>query len=129
MRLFGLTTLCLLASPFVLSAPAHLKRNAPLPDGLPNPSQGQIEAIQQRAQGTLPNTPPPGRISSEGITNLKLIAFAELFEVAFFDELLRNITTNVHGYQFPDPRERENSIRALMAILAVCTGLVGETFT
>ena len=121
-------TLCLsVASSFVLSAPAHPKGNAALPDGLPNPSQGQIEAIQQRAQGTLPNTPPPARISSEGITNLKLIAFAELFEVAFFDELLRNITTNMHGYQFPDPRERENSIRALMAILAVCTGLAGET--
>lgn len=104
----------------VLSVPNQPNLAPSLPDGLPNPSIGQIEAIQQRAQGTLPNTPPPMRISSEGITNLKLITFAEMFEVAFFDNLLRNITTNAPGYQIPNPQERDTTIRFLTAILAVC---------
>ncbi|EYE95726.1 putative sexual development protein (LsdA) [Aspergillus ruber CBS 135680] len=90
----------------------------PLPDSLPNPSPSQIESIQMRAGGTLPNTPPPMRISSEGINNLKLMAFTGLSEVAFFDELLRNITTNVQGYQVANAQERDMVIKSLTTFLA-----------
>jgi hypothetical protein len=54
-----------------------------------------------------------------GITNLKLIAFNELFEVAYFNELLLNITTNVTGYTFSDEKDHDFVIEAFTAILAV----------
>ncbi|KAF2247189.1 late sexual development protein [Trematosphaeria pertusa] len=70
----------------------------PLANGFPNPSQDQIMAIQKQADGTLPNGPPPPTLSPEGVTNLKLIALNELFEVAFYTELIYNVTNKLHGY-------------------------------
>ncbi len=67
-------------------------------DGFPNPSQAQIAVIQKDAKGTLSNAPPPGKVSDTGITSLKLIALNELSEVAFFSELLYNVTNKVTGY-------------------------------
>lgn len=90
-----------------------------LPDGMPNPSPEQLREIELHAQGTLPNGPPPPTISHDGITNLQLIAFNEIFEVVYFNELRSNVTNNVEGYQFEDPDEREFVIRALNAIVAV----------
>ncbi|KAJ6102866.1 hypothetical protein N7486_005293 [Penicillium sp. IBT 16267x] len=89
-----------------------------LPDGLPYPSPSELSLIEQAAHGTLPNGPPPPVISKLGITNLQLIAFNELFEVAFFHDLLTNITENVDGYRFTDTGDRDFVIRALRAILA-----------
>lgn len=106
----------------ILAIPAPTKAPAPsheLPDGLPNPSRSQLEQIEQKAHGTLPNGPPPPVISNKGIINLKLIAFNELFEVAFFNELITNITENIKGYRFATHKEREHALRALKAILAV----------
>ncbi|KAF2443109.1 late sexual development protein [Karstenula rhodostoma CBS 690.94] len=88
-----------------------------LPDGFPNPSPDQISKIQDRARGTLPNTPLPSGLSKEGITNFKLIAFNELFEVAFFYELVHNITNNVKGYQFGESKDQV--LEDLNVILAV----------
>jgi hypothetical protein len=90
-----------------------------LPNGLPNPSQSQLAQIEENAHGTLPNAPPPSNISADGITNLKLIALNELFEVAFFNELLLNITNNVTGYEFSDKSDRDFAIKSFTAILAV----------
>ncbi|KAF1994566.1 late sexual development protein [Amniculicola lignicola CBS 123094] len=70
----------------------------PTPNGLPNPTQDQILQIQKAAFGTLPNGPPPAKVSEEGLTNLRLLALNELFEVAFFTELIHNVTNKVHGY-------------------------------
>lgn len=70
----------------------------PLPNGFPNPNAAQVLEIQKQAHGTLPNGPPPPTLSPEGITNLKLIALNELFEVAFFTELVYNLTNKVQGY-------------------------------
>ncbi|EAW12899.1 putative sexual development protein (LsdA) [Aspergillus clavatus NRRL 1] len=91
---------------------------APLPDGMPNPTPGQIRDIELRAHGTLPNTPLPNNISQEGIVNLQLIAFNELFEVAFFNDLLLNVTNNVPGFQIPQGARRDMVNRSLTAILA-----------
>lgn len=49
---------------------------------------------------------------------MKLIAFNELVEVAYFNELPLNITTNVTGYIFSDGKERDFVIEAFTAILA-----------
>ena len=71
----------------------------PLKDGFPNPSKDQIVMIQDQAAGTLPNGPPPPQISPEGVTNLQLIALNEVFEVAFFSELVYNVSNRVPGYE------------------------------
>ncbi|KAL1594309.1 hypothetical protein SLS60_010066 [Paraconiothyrium brasiliense] len=88
-----------------------------LPDGFPNPSQDQINDIEDRAHGTLPNAPLPTGLSDDGITNFKLIAFNEIFEVAYFSELVQNITNNVEGYQFGD--DKDEVLENLNVILAV----------
>ncbi|OAG01935.1 uncharacterized protein CC84DRAFT_1189320 [Paraphaeosphaeria sporulosa] len=89
----------------------------PLPDGFPNPSPDQIKNIQDRAHGTLPNMPLPTGLSEDGITNFKLIAFNELFEVAFFYELVQNITNEVEGYKFG--ADKDQVLQNLNVILAV----------
>lgn len=94
---------------FASALPANIKRTDysdfspdgtyfPLKNGFPNPSQDQIIAIEKQADGTLPNGPPPASLSAEGIKNLQLIALNELFEVAFFSELVYNVTNKVPGY-------------------------------
>ncbi|KAL5379830.1 hypothetical protein PMIN02_010808 [Paraphaeosphaeria minitans] len=88
-----------------------------LPDVFPNPSLEQIRETQERAHGTLPNTPLPAHLSKEGITNFKLVAFNELFEVAFFFELVQNITNNVDGYDLGEGRDE--ILEDLTIILAV----------
>lgn len=105
----------------VSAAPAKAPRaiQHELPDGMPYPSPSELSLIEQAAHGTLPNGPPPAVISSKGITNLQLIAFNELFEVAYFHELLLNITENVDGYRFTDTGDRDFVTAALRAILAV----------
>ncbi|KAL5403980.1 hypothetical protein PMIN04_012703 [Paraphaeosphaeria minitans] len=76
-----------------------------------------IRETQERAHGTLPNTPLPAHLSKEGITNFKLVAFNELFEVAFFFELVQNITNNVDGYDLGEGRDE--ILEDLTIILAV----------
>lgn len=70
----------------------------PLQNGFPNPSPDQIVAIQKQAFGTLSNAPPPASLSAEGVKNLQLVALNELFEVAFFSELVYNVTNKLPGY-------------------------------
>jgi hypothetical protein len=70
----------------------------PLENGFPNPSQDKLLQIQIDAHGTIPNGPPPPKLSEEGITNLQLIGFNEIFEVAYFTELVYNLTQKVPGY-------------------------------
>ncbi|KAL4894726.1 LsdA family protein [Aspergillus ambiguus] len=105
--------------PFLASAaPVATAPAGSLPDGMPNPSPEQIREIELKAHGTLPSLPLPSNISRTGITNLQLIAFNELFEVAFFNELLYNVTTEVEGYTFSTPEDQDFAIRSLTAILA-----------
>ncbi|KAJ5951912.1 uncharacterized protein N7479_010325 [Penicillium vulpinum] len=101
-----------------LAAPFLNVSHHPLPDGMPNPSPSELEEIEQNAHGTLPNGPPPNGISEGGITNLKLIAFNELFEVAFFDQLITNITDKVVGYRFSDEDDYNLVLKSLKVILA-----------
>lgn len=92
----------------------------PLSNGFPNitnPSS-QLTAIEIQAHGTLPNGPPPPTISQDGLTSLRLIAFNEIAEVAFFTELIFNITNNVPGYQIQDNGVRNFVLNALTAVQA-----------
>lgn len=72
----------------------------PLNNGFPNitnPSE-ELNDIEDQAHGTLPNGPPPPSITEDTKTSLRLIAFNEIFEVAFFTDLIYNITNHVEGY-------------------------------
>ncbi len=113
--LLGLTCLLLIsAAPFSYS-------NNPLENGFPtvaNPSP-QLAAIEIAAHGSLPDSPaPPPALSANSITSLRLISFNELTEVAFFTELLANITNNVAGYTFDSDRAKQHIITVLIAIQA-----------
>ncbi|KAJ5246746.1 hypothetical protein N7468_001729 [Penicillium chermesinum] len=113
-----------LASAMALLGALSLTSGAPinttneLPNGLPFPSASELAVIEQNAHGTLPNGPPPPVISNKGINNLRLIAFNELFEVAYFNELITNITEGKDGYRFTDSGDRDDALRSLKAILA-----------
>lgn len=74
----------------------------PLGNGFPNPSPTAVTGIQDQAHGTLPNGGAPSPISHEGVVNLRLIAFNEIFETAFFSQLLHNVTHNIGGYREED---------------------------
>lgn len=88
----------------------------PLKNGFPNPSKDAIAQIQKEAFGTLPNGKPPANVSSEALTNLKFIAFNELFEVAFFTELVHNLTDKAPHYDLD--YGHEYVLEALNAIVA-----------
>jgi hypothetical protein len=110
------------AAPFSLAAPTPRDEPVsypPLPDGLPNPSPEQLQKIEKEAHGTLPGLPLPTNISEAGAENLQLIAFNQHIEVAFFDELIFNITHKVKGYELPNDVELEFTLRSLETILAV----------
>lgn len=93
----------------------------PLSNGFPNiqnPSS-QLSSIETQAHGTLPNgPPPPSAPAADDLVSQRLIAFNELWEVAFFTELLFNVTNNVEGYQFQDQSERQVVIDAITAVQA-----------
>lgn len=91
----------------------------PLPDGFPNPSAQQLIGIQKAALGTLPNGAVPSGINADSLVSLQLIAFNEIFEVAYFTQLLNNVTNNVPGYNAPKGMDRQYIINALTAIQAV----------
>ncbi|RVX69020.1 hypothetical protein B0A52_08087 [Exophiala mesophila] len=93
----------------------------PLSNGFPNIVAGsqQEASLFNQAHGTLPNGPPPPTAPAEDdLLSLRLIAFNELWEVAFFTELLANITNNIPGYEFEDPNERQAAINAITAVQA-----------
>ncbi|KAL8917532.1 MAG: hypothetical protein Q9208_007893 [Pyrenodesmia sp. 3 TL-2023] len=91
----------------------------PLPDGFPSPSPAQLDKIEQGAGGTLSSSFLPTSLKSAAVTTLQLLANNELFEVAFFSELVTNITTNVAGYDeaATAPLDREYLIKALSTIV------------
>ncbi|TAQ89064.1 hypothetical protein B7494_g2645 [Chlorociboria aeruginascens] len=70
----------------------------PLANGFPNLNATELAAVETRAGGTLPNMALPSTLKAGGVQTLQLITANELFETAFFTELLSNITTNVTGY-------------------------------
>ncbi|KAI9374134.1 hypothetical protein BJX61DRAFT_338976 [Aspergillus egyptiacus] len=106
------------AVPFGLAAPTPGPGNLPLPDGLPNPSPEQLQKIEHRAHGSMPGLPLPANVSAPGVAGLQMMAFDGFQAVAFFNELLWNITHSIEGYAVRNAVEREFAIRSLETILA-----------
>lgn len=92
---------------------------ANLPDGLPLPKPQQLMQIEQRAHGMLPNGSLPSNLTRTGIAGLQEIAFHEQLEVAFFTQLVSNISRNVPGYEFPSASDRGYALKSLTAIQGV----------
>lgn len=100
------------------STPGQEPFKYPLSNGFPSPDAANLTIIEKTAGGTLSDAPPPPNPGADGITNLQLIAFNELFEVAFFTDLLSNITNHVEGYGAEDG-VTDFIIETLIAIQAV----------
>lgn len=90
----------------------------PLQDGFPTPSNDSTNHIAVAAGGTLSNGPPPPKIDPDTLNSFRLIAFNEVFEVAFFNELISNITQRVPGYQLP-PGVEQYTVDVLASVQAV----------
>lgn len=93
----------------------------PLPDGFPSPNPAQLAIIEKEAQGTPPNGPLPTIVKSAGVTTLQLLALNEIFEVAYFTELLANVTNSVPGYTADciAPLDKKYVVDALTAVVNV----------
>lgn len=93
----------------------------PLPDGFPAPSPAQLAVIEKEAQGSLPNGALPTVVKSAGVTTLQLLALNEIFEVAYFTELLANVTTDVAGYDAKSiaPLDKKYVVESLTAVVNV----------
>ncbi|QIW98501.1 hypothetical protein AMS68_004019 [Peltaster fructicola] len=92
----------------------------PLANGFPNvaiPSDA-LTQIQRTAQGTLPNGGLPANVSANSAEAFKIVAFNEIFEVAYFNALINNITNNVPGYAFVDDASKQSVLKKLNAIQA-----------
>lgn len=113
------------ASP-VFAAPAIAARYEPFPlaDGFPNPSASELQQIENGAGGTLGNGPAPPALSNASATNLRLIAFNEIFEVAYFTDLLHNITSSQIGYRKFGAFPKAFVVDALKAVIDVRMVLV-----
>ncbi|KAK3331524.1 hypothetical protein B0H66DRAFT_573156 [Apodospora peruviana] len=88
-------------------------------DGFPNPNPEQLKKIQNLADGTLSNAPPPAVApKASSFTAFKLIAMNEQFEVAFFTSLIKNITDNVPGFELPSSAKKDELLDILETVLA-----------
>lgn len=89
-----------------------------LPNGFPNPSAAELVKIQRKAGGFLPPGPLPSSLKADAIGDFSVIAINEIFEVAYFSNLIHNITHDVPGYQLHG-EEKEYFVKALRQIRAV----------
>ncbi|KAL1845581.1 hypothetical protein Plec18170_009716 [Paecilomyces lecythidis] len=100
-----------------ISSPWDTKSSAvPTASICPSSGPNQLDSIEQEAHGTLSNMTLPANISKDGITNLQLIAFNELFEVSFFEQLLFNLTNHVDGYDLTNNTSGDFIIETILTI-------------
>ncbi|KAK4663739.1 hypothetical protein QC763_611060 [Podospora pseudopauciseta] len=86
-------------------------------DGFPNPNATQLDFIEDIADGTLSDAPPPPSLNESSIPIFQLISFNEYFEVAFFSSLIENITTDEPGFTLPTEKKVE-ILEILATVLA-----------
>ncbi|KAK3342176.1 hypothetical protein B0T25DRAFT_574478 [Lasiosphaeria hispida] len=103
-----------------VAAPAVQPRAFSIPagDGFPSPNPAQLAVINDLADGTLSNAPPPAKINEASFPVFQLIAFNENFEVAFFSSLIQNITNGVPGFDLPSSPKKDELLDILQTVLA-----------
>lgn len=98
------------------SAVAAAPFSFPLPNGFPNLNATAMAEVFKLAGGTLPNGALPSSLKANGVQALQLIAANEQFEVAYFSELLANVTNDVPGYSVA---EKDYVVKTLTAVVNV----------
>lgn len=106
--------------PAIATPAAPLKSGTPFQFPLPNGFNGTLNATELnntniQAQGTQPNGAAPVPLTEDDLLSFQMIAFNEIFEVAYFTDLLYNVTNNVTGYVVTD---QGIGVKALQAIQA-----------
>ncbi|KAG0649388.1 hypothetical protein D0Z07_4423 [Hyphodiscus hymeniophilus] len=86
----------------------------PLANGFPNLNATAMAEVYKLAGGTLPNGALPTSLKAGGTQALQLIAANEEFEVAYFSELLANVTNDVPGY---DVEDKDYVVKTLTAVV------------
>jgi hypothetical protein len=89
----------------------------PLANGFPNLNATALQKVFSIAGGTAPNGPLPTSLTLTGAKTFQVIALNEFFEVAYFTELLFNITSGVQGYENGD---KASIKEALTVIINAC---------
>ncbi|KAF2993627.1 hypothetical protein E8E14_000294 [Neopestalotiopsis sp. 37M] len=89
----------------------------PLSNGFPFPNETALEELFTRAGGNFTNAPLAPRFDDDSLTSWKLQAFNEFMEVAFFTQLIANITDGVAGYEL-DSSMRDYVLSSLETIQA-----------
>ncbi|KAI9158470.1 late sexual development protein [Paramyrothecium foliicola] len=107
----------------------------PSANGFPAPDEQQALSIANQAGGRTPNSPLPNTLPADSATAFQLITANELFETAFFSNLLNNITTGVQGYEGDDQiveilntvlAQEQSHALAARAVLATAGAFVPE---
>jgi len=88
----------------------------PLADGFPNLNSSALAQVYKLAGGTAPNGALPSSLKASGTQALQIVAAQEQFEVAYFSELLANVTNGVEGYNVKD---KDYIIKTLTAVVNV----------
>ena len=93
----------------------------PLADGFPTLSNASLENVTIQAKGSVPTAKLPKYVKPAGVVALQLFGYNEVMEVAFFAQLLANVTNNVPGYEASSlvPLTRDYVIDMLNAIVNV----------
>ncbi|KAI0134355.1 hypothetical protein BJ170DRAFT_195804 [Xylariales sp. AK1849] len=89
----------------------------PLSNGFPFPNETALEELFTRAGGNFTNAPLAPRFDEDSLTSWKLQAFNEFMEVAFFTQLISNISDGVAGYEL-DTSMRDYVLSSLETIQA-----------
>lgn len=90
----------------------------PLANGFPFPNDTALEELFTRAGGNFSNAPLAPKFDDDSLTSWKLQAFNEFMEVAFFTQLIANITDGVLGYEL-DSTSKGYILTSLETIQAV----------
>ena len=114
MRVSILVSALLYATRLVYSSPFSF----PLSNGFPFPNDTALQELYTTAGGNFTNMPLAPKFDNDSLTSWKLQAFNEFMEVAFFTQLITNITEGIPGYEL-EPESKDYILESLKTIQAV----------
>ena len=100
----------------------------PLSNGFPFPGEAALEKLFTTAGGNFTNMPLAPKFDKDSLTSWKLQAFNEFFEVAFFTQLIANITDEVPGYEL-ETEQKNYVLDSLKTIQAVSLTILANAMS